>query len=158
MSEALQDPVLPPEQTLDSELAHRLSELCHRSHSEGGARLVLGDDESVEVPDELVEVLRRVVEAMAANRAVSIVPVNLNLTSQQAADLLGVQRSFVVKMLDADEIPSHKPGRHRLVRLKDLLAYREHSIEQCRESLSRLVEIGEEAAMYEGTAAPVTTR
>jgi len=158
MSEVLMDPVFPPEKSLDSDLAHWLSEIGRRRHSDGGARLVLGDGKSVEVPEEVVEVLRRVVEAMAANQAVAVAPVGLSLTSQQAADFLGVQRSFVTCLLDSGEIPSDKPGRHRLIRLKDLLDYRENRAEQCRESLTRLVEIGEDAGMYEGTATPIPTR
>lgn len=156
MSEILRDPVFPPKQPLDSELAGRLSRIGRRRAQ--SVRLVLADGECLDLPCEVVEVLKRVVEAMSKNQAVAVAPVDLSLTTQQAADFLGVERTFLVRLLDTGEIPFQKPGRHRRVLLKDLLDYRENRFAECRESLARLVEIGEDAGMYEGTAAPVLTR
>lgn len=158
MSEILQDPVFPPKQPPDSELADRLSRVSRARRRAGSVTLVLSDEERLELPSEVVEVLKRVVEAMSKNQAVVVAPVDLSMTTQQAADFLGVQRTLLVRLLDTGEIPFQKPGRHRRMRLKDLLDYREIRSKECRESLSRLVEIGEGAGMYEGTAAPVLTR
>ena len=158
MSEILQDPVFPPKQPLDSELADRLSRIDRPRRRAQGVRLVLSDEEHLELPSEVVEVLKRVVDAMSKNQAVVVAPVDLSLTTQQAADFLGVQRTFLVRLLDTGEVPFQKPGRHRRVRLKDLLDYRENRSKECRESLARLVEIGEDAGMYEGTATPILTR
>ena len=158
MSEILQDPVFPPKQPLDSELADRLSQVGRPRRRAKSVRLVLPDDEYLELPSEVVEVLKRVVEAMSKNQAVVVAPVDLSLTTQEAADFLGVQRTFLVRLLDTGEIPFQKPGRHRRMRLKDLLDYRENRSKECRESLARLVEIGEGAGMYEGTATPILTR
>lgn len=158
MSEILQDPVFPPKQPLDSELTDRLSEIARRRRRAQSVRLVLSDDEHLELPSEVVEVLKRVVGAMSKNQAVVVAPLDLSLTTQQAADFLGVQRTFLVGLLDTGEIPFQKPGRHRHVRLDDLLDYRKKRSAECRESLGRLVEIGEDAGMYEGTATPIPTR
>lgn len=158
MSETLQDPVFPPTQPLDSELADRLSEIGRHRQRAQTVRLVLSENEHLELPSEVVEVLKRVVEAMSKNQAVVVAPVDLSLTTQQAADFLGMQRTFLVRLLDTGEIPFQKPGRHRRMRLKDLLDYRERRSEECRDSLARLVEIGEDAGLYEGTATPILTR
>ncbi|MDR1265716.1 MAG: helix-turn-helix domain-containing protein [Propionibacteriaceae bacterium] len=47
------------------------------------------------------------------------------LTTGQAAEVIGVSRSTMVRMLDAGRLPSDQPNKHRRVRLEDLLAYKE---------------------------------
>lgn len=114
--------------------------------------------EHLVVPPEVFDVLRGVVEAMAQGQAVTIAPVHQRLTTQEAADLLGVSRPTVVKLLEAGEIPFEQPGRHRRVRLADVLAYRDRASAERRGALDRMVEIADEADMYERTAIPKRTR
>lgn len=81
--------------------------------------------ERVELPQHLYMVLRQVVEAMNNGLAVTVVPRTHVLTTQQTADLLGVSRPTVIKLLDAGQIPFFRTGSHRRVRLHDVLAFRE---------------------------------
>lgn len=80
--------------------------------------------EQVELPQETYRVLRQVVEAMHQGLAVTVAPQSKTLTSQQAADLLGVSRPTVIKLLDEGKIPFERTGTHRRILLHDLLAYR----------------------------------
>lgn len=79
----------------------------------------------VELPAELYRVLRHVVEALQQGFAVTVAPLAQTLTTQQAADLLGVSRPTVIKLLDEGKIPFERVGTHRRILLRDLLAYRE---------------------------------
>lgn len=88
------------------------------------AGAALGD--RVELPAEIYRALRQVVEALQQGLAVTVAPHTMTLTTQQAADLLGVSRPTVIKLLDESKIPFGRTGTHRRILLRDLLAYREH--------------------------------
>lgn len=150
----LEHTVLPPADALDELVAM----LRAASTAETSATLSGPNGERVVLPAEVVEVLRNIVEAMAAGQAVTIAPVHQRLTTQEAADVLGVSRPTLVKLLESGEIPFEQPGRHRRVRLVDVLAYRERSSLDRRAALDRMVEIADEADMYERAAAPKRSR
>lgn len=80
----------------------------------------------VELPAEVYAVLRQVVEALRQGLAVTVAPRTLAVTTQQAADLLGVSRPTVVKLCDEGKIPFERIGTHRRLLLPDVLAYREN--------------------------------
>lgn len=106
---------------------------------ETGSRYYLAGPEPgdrVELPAEAYLVLRQVVEAMRQNLAVTVVPQTQTLTTQQAADLLGVSRPTLVKLLDEDRLPFERAGTHRRVLLSDLLAYRAQRREEQYDALT----------------------
>lgn len=83
----------------------------------GGARMPL--------PDEVRQVLVRVVGAMADGLAVSVAVHSTQLTVQEAAELLGMDRLRLVRLLDHGAIPFEHRGRQRVVRLADVIGYQE---------------------------------
>ena len=83
-----------------------------------------GPHDQVELPEEIYLVLRQVVEAMQRGLSVTISPMSRTLTTQQAADLLGVTRVTLVKLLEEKKIPFERIGTHRRVKLSDVLAFR----------------------------------
>ncbi|MCP3934784.1 MAG: helix-turn-helix domain-containing protein [Actinomycetia bacterium] len=151
-SSTLEHTVLPPEESLDGLLALL-------SDPEAPSTTLTGPSgEQLVLPPEVFEVLRDVVAAMAQGQAVTVAPVHQRLTTQEAADLLGISRPTFVKLLGDGEIPYEQPGRHRRVLLSEVLAYRQRRSVQTRESLDRMVEIADESGMYELTATPKRTR
>ncbi|MEI4272458.1 excisionase family DNA-binding protein [Klenkia sp. LSe6-5] len=81
------------------------------------------DGTAVHLPAEAWEVLGRALEAFDHGAAVTLVPHERTLTTQEAADLLGVSRPTVVRLLDQGAIPYDQPGSHRRLKLSDVLAH-----------------------------------
>ncbi|MGB4917897.1 MAG: excisionase family DNA-binding protein, partial [Propionicimonas sp.] len=69
--------------------------------------------------------LMQVVEAMAAGKAVTVTPQEPQLTTQQAADLLGVSRPTVVRLIESGELRADRNGSRRRLLLSEVLAYRD---------------------------------
>ena len=89
----------------------------------------------VQLSDDLLRVFRDVVDTLHRGDAVTVVPRATRLTTQHAADLLGVSRPTLVKLLEAGEIAYEQPSRHRYVQLNDLLAYQERQRQHRRKLL-----------------------
>lgn len=91
--------------------------------------------------DLLIELLRHV----GSGDAVTLVPVNQMLTTQQAADILNVSRPFLVGLLEKNEIPHTTVGRHRRIKADDLFEYKNARAMRRSEALSALAELDSEA-------------
>jgi len=90
-------------------------------------------------------VLRQVIEAMDQGLAVTVAPQSQTMTTQQAAELLGVSRPTLIRLLETDRIPYERVGSHRRVRLRDVLAYRDQRrAEQYRALEATTVDIDDE--------------
>lgn len=117
-------------------------------------RLVSASGEEIEIPASVFDVLRVVVDAMALGRAVTVVPHEHELTSQQAADLLAVSRPHLIKLLERGEIPFHRVGRsHRRIRMEDVLAYRERRAAERERLLTQIARDAQDAGAYRADAA-----
>jgi excisionase family DNA binding protein len=68
--------------------------------------------------------LVRLLSEMASGNAVTLIPVHAELTTQQAADLLGVSRPFVIKQIEEGKLPHRRIGTHRRVMFKDLMDFK----------------------------------
>lgn len=116
--------------------------------------LLLGPDgEQVPLPEEVYRLLVEVVQAMREGKVITLVPHTQRLTTQEAADFLGVSRPTLVKLLEEGKIPFDQPGRHRRVLFSDLLAFRERQRTERRAILDRMTEEASEAGLYDDTMA-----
>ncbi len=139
------EPVLLLEK--EQESIAQLAQILSRESAQ--PKLVTSNGEEILLPESVCNILRQAVQAMASDRAVSIVRHNRELTTQQAADILNVSRPFLVKLLDEEAIPYIKVGSHRRIRFKDLIIYKEQRDSKRRKLLDQLIEMTEEAGLYE---------
>ena len=96
------------------------------------------DVRTVTLLPALTESLLEVLRLISSGRGFYMIPVEAQLTTQQAADLLNVSRPFLVKLLENNEIPFTKTGRHRRVRANDIFAYKQERDARRSEALSAL--------------------
>lgn len=122
-----------------------------RSHSEVSLQAA-GD--SVTLPPELRQLLAEVVKTMRRGQAVTLAPLGQQLTTQAAADLLGISRPTLIKLLEQGRIPYETPGRHRRLRLSDVLAFQQLRADEQRRALAELASESQELGLY--TAGPET--
>ncbi len=105
---------------------------------------ISGREASVVVPAEVVQMLAEMLGHLADNKSVTILARDQELTSQQAADALGVSRPFLNKLLDSGSIPHHKTGTHRRVYLKDVKVYAEARRKRSSELIRQMAELSQE--------------
>jgi excisionase family DNA binding protein len=83
-----------------------------------------GPAQVVEIPAAALPLFRRILDEIAEGHPVAVVADDSELSTQQAADLLGVSRPFLVGLLERGAIPFRRVGAHRRVRLQDLMDYK----------------------------------
>ncbi len=98
-----------------------------------------GQAEAVVLTRELTEALRALLAPLAQGKMVRVVPLEAELTTQEAAEILGVSRPHLIRLLESGKIPYRKVGTHRRIRVEDLLAYREKAQAQGQAILDELV-------------------
>ena len=102
---------------------------------------VIGEDRKpaeVALTPALSALLMELLRHIGSGDAVTLVPVNQMLTTQQAADILNVSRPFLIALLEKGEIPYTHVGRHRRIQASDLFAYKELRDGRRHEALDEL--------------------
>jgi excisionase family DNA binding protein len=112
-------------------------------------KLISPDGEEIELPKSLFHVLRQLVYYLAHDRIVAVVPVNKELTTQEAADMLNISRPYLIKLLEQGDIPFTKTGTHRRVRFSDLMEYKKYRDSERRKGLAELTQLSQELGLYE---------
>ncbi len=118
------------------------------------AALVGPGGERIEPPPEIHRVLTKIVRYVSQGKRVTVFPDQEQITTQQAANILGMSRPHLIKLLDSKLIPFHKSGTHRRLYLRDVLAFdRKRSIER-HAGLNQLAKETFEAGLYDGDIPP----
>ena len=107
-----------------------------------------GRAEPVVLPAPAVRLLVDLLVEMAAGNAVTLIPVHAELTTQQAAELLGVSRPFVIGLIESGHVPCHKVGTHRRLHFLDVMAYKQRMHTDRRQALDQLADQAQ--ALYLG--------
>ena len=98
------------------------------ANATGDVRLTVTGETGVagqaQIPASALRLLVDALAAIAGGNAVSLMPLNAEITTQEAADLLNVSRPYLVGLLEKGEIPFRKVGVQRRIRLQDVSGYK----------------------------------
>lgn len=115
---------------------------------DGTAALVGPDNSKIDLPPTIYKVLVAIVKDMQEGKSIGLIPVMEELSTQAAADMLGVSRQFLVNELEAGKLEFHRTGTHRKVYLKDLVAYQERRGLNRKDAIRRIAQASEELGVY----------
>ncbi|MDR1078042.1 MAG: excisionase family DNA-binding protein [Propionibacteriaceae bacterium] len=110
--------------------------------------LVTPEGKTVGLPAELLEVLSTATQALADGQTVVLGTQDSYLTTQEAADYLGVSRPTLIRFLDLAQISYERPNSHRRIKLADLVRFREDRARR-RATLDELLHSSVELEQYD---------
>jgi len=116
----------------------------------GQATLISPDGlRRLDLPDSLYNLLLRIIGDVSEGRPVVYACETQDLTTQQAANLLGMSRQFLVGLLDRGEIPHHMVGSHRRLIMKDVVNYMKQRDQKRRAALDEMAKEAVKAGVYD---------
>lgn len=94
--------------------------------------------EAITIPAKAFSLLKEVLMNMAEGNSIALFPTNSEISTQVAANILGISRPHLVKLLETGEIPFIKIGTHRRVQLRDIVDYENRINREKRKNLDLL--------------------
>ena len=143
-------PTIPTDQ--DALLAREASHAIETLHADMGSlqlQLAKAGQEvtTVRLPAAAAKLLLQVLTEMGNGRAVSVAPTDVEITTQQAADLLNVSRPYLVGLVEKGELPVRKVGNQRRLPLADVLEYKARNRANRLEALRELTALDQELGL-----------
>jgi excisionase family DNA binding protein len=129
--------------------------LAAASQHDQAARLTIAESSTgnrggeITLSPSVVRILSRVFDELAQGHAVTVLPLDEELTTQEAADLLHVSRPYFVTLLDQGELSFRKVGNQRRVRLREVIAYKQQQYERSTRTMQDIADLSDEMGLYD---------
>src|SRR5579875_3470432 len=114
-------------------------------------QFVAPNGERLDIPRPLYEALLQLTAALAQGEALTLTsrPLQMEVTIDEAADLLNASQHYVVERLDERVIPSTGEGARRCIRLQDVMIHKARLGALHREGLKELARLSQEFGLYD---------
>ena len=106
-------------------------------------------EEPIEIPAAAIAVLIDVLKFMSKGHGLTLFPRQAEVTTMEAADILNVSRPYLIKLLDMGEMPHRLVGRHRRIRLKDVINYKQKLRQEREVILEQMIAEAQEMGLYD---------
>lgn len=114
----------------------------------GRVKLAGPKGENMSIPEPLYSLMKDAVRNLTQGRSVVLIPEEKQLTTQQAGELLGVSRPFLIRLLDAGEMPFSLVGKHRRIKLSDVVDYAKRKADR-KTALDKMARDAFNAGLYD---------
>lgn len=104
----------------------------------------IDDSPLLKLPPKVLRLFADLLGSLAQGKAVSIIPKELDLTTQEAAMFLNISRPYFIRLLEEGKMPFHKVGTHRRVRFEDVVKYKDDRRQASQEAIQQLVDQAQE--------------
>ena len=128
---------------------HQMEELETLLKSETLPALIDSSGNKTELPKPIFEMLADIVQEIKQGHSIVMMPEDEPLTTQAAANFLGVSRQHLVDLLEKGKIDFYHVGTHRRVYFRDLKEYADKRDNARKETLDDLFEKVTDAGKYE---------
>jgi len=102
---------------------------------------------TLDLPPAAARLLIEMLKEMGAGNGVTLVPIEAEMTTQQAAELLNVSRPYVVGLIDKGVLPARMVGSQRRLPLKEVLAYKEETRARALAALEEISAIDQDLGL-----------
>lgn len=102
-------------------------------------------DSGIVLPPELSSMLTSIIEMIARGGTVTVGGMPEDITTTVAADLLGISRPTLMKLVAAGDLSAHKAGSHTRFKAADVVAFRRARLERQRKAFEDLLELEDDA-------------
>lgn len=130
---------------------------CHRAEASSPLLLLSEGGQRIELARPILDALRQIALALSQGCGVTVVPHDALLTTQETADVLGVSRPTLVRLLDEGLIAHQMRWRHRRVALSDVIDYQRRSRLERRQILDDMAAEGQASGLYDAAPLPIET-
>lgn len=137
------------DQKIASESYNALAAVMGQIHSEQPEIEIEETSEKIKIPLRALQLLGEILKAMGQGKLISIVPVATEVTTQAAAEILGCSRPHLVQLLENGKIAFTKVGKHRRIKLDDIMQYKMQMKEQQKKHIIDLMLADEETGLYD---------
>lgn len=145
----LRQPRLSPEEAEMARAAQRCI-MGALDHSRAASITLESDDGQqpvIQVPPGALRVIAQVLGAMSEGRPITYVPKKQELTTVEAAHYLNVSRPFVIKEIEAGNLPHRMVGTHRRIAFEDLVTYAQKVRARQQKALERMADEAREMGL-----------
>jgi excisionase family DNA binding protein len=140
--------------TVDAQTAqralHRIRDyLAHNDDDTTDIKIVgeIGTNDPLVLPRETVEMFAAILATIARGQGVQIMPVDTEVSTQKAAEMLNVSRPYLIGLLEGGKIPYRHVGRHRRVKFDDVMEYKREDDRKRKEAADALAALDEELGL-----------
>lgn len=100
-------------------------------------------------PEGVDHLILTVLKMVAQGKDIGVSTIEGDCTTQEAADILGVSRTFFVSLLQEEKIPYYQVGRQRRILREDILKYDDERKKKSRKDFDEMISENQEMGFYD---------